>query len=537
MIIAYRELRLLELEVLKRRLKSANQMSLDLKSYIKVKPEQFYGIEIDDFPARIAQTAMWLMDHQMNELVGQKFGVNIPDLPLVKGAHIYTGNALEKNWEEVVSKNELAYILGNPPFVGSKMMSVDQRHDLELAFGKVKGIGVLDYVTAWYAKAAAYISGSKIRCAFVSTNSITQGEQVGILWGELLKRGIKIHFAHKTFRWSNEARGKAAVYCVIIGFGDFNIEKKKLYEYESVKGEAHEISVKNINPYLVPGDDVVIGSRQKPLNKVPEMSFGSMPNDGGNLILNEEERDDLIRQESLVKKFIRPLIGAQGFLNGGKRYCLWLAGSDPKELKSMPEVMRRIQAVRDFRLKSKRPATIKLADKPALFGENHQPSSNYVLIPRVSSENRKYIPMGFFGKESIVGDTCMSIPNATLYHFGVLESEMHMTWVGYVCGRLKSDYRYSKDIVYNNFPWPESPSSEKIKAVEKSAQDVLDVRAKYLNNSLADLYDSLTMPADLVKAHKNLDKAVDLAYGKRALGSSAERMNFLFELYGKYVNK
>ena len=352
-----------------------------------------------------------------------------------------------------------------------------------------------------------------------------------------MKRGIKIHFAHKTFRWSNEARGKAAVYCVIIGFGDFNIEKKKLYEYESVKGEAHEISVKNINPYLVPGDDVVIGSRQKPLNKVPEMSFGSMPNDGGNLILNEEERDDLIRQESLVKKFIRPLIGAQGFLNGGKRYCLWLAGSDPKELKSMPEVMRRIQAVRDFRLKSKRPATIKLADKPALFGENHQPSSNYVLIPRVSSENRKYIPMGFFGKESIVGDTCMSIPNATLYHFGVLESEMHMTWVGYVCGRLKSDYRYSKDIVYNNFPWPESPSSEKIKAVEKSAQDVLDVRAKYLNNSLADLYDSLTMPADLVKAHKNLDKAVDLAYGKRALGSSAERMNFLFELYGKYVNK
>lgn len=538
LIIAFRELRILELDLLRQRFGSTLMLPFDVKGLIRVRPEQFFGIEIDDFPARITQTAMWLMDHQMNELASKTFGKNIPDLPLTKGANVFIGNALQKDWEEIVPKNELSYILGNPPFIGSKMMSVEQRQDLESAFGKVKGVGVLDYVSAWYVKAAQYIQNTRIKCAFVSTNSIVQGEQVGILWGELLQNyGIKIHFAHKTFKWSNEARGKAGVYCVIVGFANFDTDKKYLYEYEDVKSEAHELIVKNINPYLIPADDLIINSRQNPVCDAPKMSFGNMPLDGGNLLLSEDDKNNLVSQNSLTEKYIRPLISAKEFLNNGKRFCLWLVDAKPEDLRNMPEVLKRIEKVREFRLASKRPSTIKNANTPTLFGEIRNFGDNFVVVPRVSSENRKYIPMGFFDKESIVSDTCMSIPNATLYHFGILESEMHMTWVRHVCGRLKSDFRYSKDIIYNNFSWPENPTEEKIKVVEKCAQEVLDVRAKYPTSSLADLYDPLTMPSDLVKAHQNLDKAVDSVYGKKSFNSSAERMNFLFELYEKYKNK
>ena len=539
LVIAYRELRLLELEMLKRRFGEQTQLGLyDLKQYIHMRPEQFFGIEIEEFPAEIAKTAMWLMDHQMNELVGQTFGKNVPDLPLTKGATIFVGNALRKDWEEIVSKNELSYILGNPPFVGSKMMSIEQRNDILAVFDNAKGVGVLDYVSGWYIKAAKYIQGTRIKCAFVSTNSITQGEQVGILWSLLLKKfGIKIHFAHKTFKWSNEARGKAAVFCVIIGFADLDADEKFLFEYENVSGEPHEIKVKNINPYLVSADDVIVESRQNPICHVPKMSFGNMPLDGGNLLLSDDEKNNILQSNPESEKFIKPLISAKEFLNKGKRWCLWLVDANPEELKAMPEVMDRIEKVRQFRLLSKRPATIKNATMPMLFGEIRDFGDSFVVVPRVSSENRKYIPMGFFGKESVVSDTCMAIPNATLYHFGILESEMHMSWVRHVCGRLKSDYRYSKDIVYNNFPWPENPNEEKVKAIESAAQEVLDVRAKYTDSSLADLYDPLTMPADLVKAHQNLDRAVDAAYGKRTFNSSAERMEFLFGLYEGYINK
>jgi len=538
LVIAYRELRLLELEMLKRRFGEQTQLGLyDLKQYIHMRPEQFFGIEIEEFPAEIAKTAMWLMDHQMNELVGQTFGKNIPDLPLTKGATIFVGNALRKDWEEIVPKNELSYILGNPPFVGSKMMSKEQRKDIISVFDNVKGAGVLDYVSGWYAKAAKYIQNTRIKCAFVSTNSITQGEQVGILWGELLKNyGIKIHFAHKTFKWSNEAKGKAAVYCVIVGFANFDADKKYIYEYENIKGEPHEIKVKNINPYLVPADDIFIDKIKTPICKIPKINFGSMPNDDSNLLFDDDQKKDFILREPLAEKFIKPLVSAKEFLNNQNRWCLWLVDAKPEELKQMPEVLKRIQLIKDFRLKSTRLATVELANKSSQFGENRQPDSDYIVIPSTTSENRAYIPMAFLTKDYIANNSCHIIPNATLYHFGILESEMHMTWVGHVCGRLKSDFRYSKDIVYNNFPWPEDPSEEKIKAVKKAAQEVLDTRAKYPTSSLADLYDPLTMPADLVKAHQNLDRAVDSAYGRRTFATSAERMEFLFGLYKKYNN-
>lgn len=536
LIIAYRELRLLELELLKR-IFGQDVLGFGVAGYIKIKPESFYGIEIEEFPARIAQTAMWLMDHQMNELAGQTFGKNIVDLPLGKGATIYAGNALQISWEEIVSKDELSYILGNPPFIGSKMMSVEQRHDILSVFGKVHSIGVLDYVSGWYVKSAQYIQDTKIQCAFVSTNSITQGEQVGILWNELLnKYGIKIKFAHKTFKWNNEARGKAAVYCVIIGFANFDVDKKYLYEYENVKGEPHEIVVKNINPYLVAANDIIIQSRQSPICNVPKMSFGNMPLDGGNLILSEEEKTEILRDHPEAEKFIKPLISAKEFLNHGSRWCLWLVNAKPEEIKNVPFVLARIEKVRAFRLASKAASTQKFAATPSLFRDINNPAS-FIAIPRTTSENRKYVPMGFFGKESIVSDTMQSIPNATLYHFGVLESEMHMAWMRHVCGRLENRFRYSKDIVYNNFPWPENPSAEKIDVIEKCAQNVLDTRAKYPQSSLADLYDPLTMPADLVKAHRDLDKAVDTAYGKRSFSTSADRMNFLFALYGRYITE
>jgi len=537
LVIAYRELRLLELEMLKHRFGEHSQLGLyDLKQYIHMRPEQFYGIEIEEFPARIAETAMWLMDHQMNELAAKTFGKNIPDLPLGKGATIFIGNALQKDWEEIVPKQELSYIFGNPPFVGSKMMSKEQREDIISVFDNAKGVGVLDYVSGWYVKAAKYIQGTRIKCAFVSTNSITQGEQVGILWNELLKKyGITIHFAHKTFKWSNEARGKAAVYCVIIGFANFDAENKLLFEYENIKGEAHEIKVKNINPYLVPADDIFIQKRSNSISGAPKIEYGNMPIDDGNFLLSDDKKNKLVDGDLVLERFIRPFLGAKEFLHRGKKWCIWLDEAMPDEVLGTPYLYQILQNVKEFRLSSKRKETRELAVYPARFGFVSQPKSDYILIPRVSSENRKYIPMGFFSKDYIVGDTCLSIPDATLYHFGILESEMHMTWVRHICGRLKSDFRYSNSIVYNNFPWPENLSEEKMKAVEQAAQEVLDVRAKYPNSSLADLYDPLTMPADLVKAHQNLDRAVDAAYGKHVFNSSAERMEFLFELYKKYT--
>jgi hypothetical protein len=405
---------------------------------------------------------------------------------------------------------------------------------MQIVFGAINGTGVLDYVCCWYLRAAQYIRGTKIAVGFVSTNSITQGEQPGVLWPRLFGLlGIKIHFAHRTFAWESEARGKAHVHVVIIGFGAFDTQDKRIYEYE---GDGKTVLVshpKNISPYLVEGNDRALQTRGNPVSDVAEMRFGSMPNDGGNLLLTDEERNQLLNEAPEASPLIRPILSADEYLNGRNRWCLWLEGISPQTIRAIPEVYRRVKEVRTYREASKRETTVKLGSQPALFGENRQPTTKYVLVPRVSSESRKYIPMSFFTPRYIVSDTCLCLPKATLYHFGVLSSVMHMVWVRQVCGRLKSDYRYSVNLVYNNYPWPEMPAAKQRAAVETAAQNVLDARKEFPNATLADLYDPVAMPATLVKAHAALDRAVDLCYRPQPFDSDRQRVEFLFALYEK----
>lgn len=534
LIITYRELRLLEIEIL-RAMNRSGQGFLNVSDIIWLDVDMVYGIEYEEFPARIAEVAMWLIDHQMNMLISEEFGQYFARLPLKKSANIAVGNALQLDWESVVAKDQLAFILGNPPFIGQQLLSVNQREDMEKIFFGVNGAGVLDYVAGWYLKAAQYVQNTKIKVAFVSTNSIVQGEQVGILWTELFSRyKVKIHFAHQTFNWKNEARGNAAVHVVIIGFANFDINEKYIYEYENIKAEPHEIKVKNISPYLVEGREIVVIGRTNPINNVPKMSRGNSPYDNGHLIFTDSEAEEFLKAEPGAQKFIKELISAREFLNNQKRWCLWLLEADPNELKNLKLVHERIKRVYNFRINSKGAETRKYASTPALFRDKNNPDS-FIVIPRVSSENRRYIPMGFFTKEYIPSDTCMILPNGKLYHFGVLNSKMHIAWVKYTCGRLKSDYRYSKDIVYNNYSWPENPNEKQFRAVEEAAQSVLDARAQFPDSSLANLYDPLTMPSVLVKAHQDLDKAVDLCYRPQPFVSEAKRMEFLFELYEKYT--
>ena len=535
LVITYRELRLLELAVLER-LYGNDRVVVELADVALLDVDMMAGIEYEEFPARIAEVAMWLMDHQMNLKMSMEFGQYFARLPLIKSAKIVHGNALRTDWEEVVAKNELSYILGNPPFYGKQYQSKQQKEDLEIVLNKIAGAGVLDYVTAWYIKAARYIQNTKIKVGFVSTNSISQGEQVGILWNELFnKYKIKIHFAHQTFNWKNEAKSNAAVHVVIIGFASFDVQAKLLFEYESIKHEPHLNKVKNINPYLFESNDIVILKREKPICNVEEIVFGSMPNDGGYLLFSEEEKNIFILSEPNSISLFRPILGAEEFIQNKKRWCLWLKNIEPSILRNLPAVQKRIDLVKENRLKSTREATKKLADYPSLFGEIRQPEKRYLAIPEVSSERRKYIPIGFLEPIIIASNRLKLIPNATVFHFGVLTSIMHMAWVKYTCGRLKSDFTYSNKIVYNNYPWPENPSEKQIKAIETAAQNVLDARLQFPNSSLADLYDPLTMPPVLVKAHNDLDKAVDLAYRPQAFTSEANRMVFLFELYEKYT--
>jgi hypothetical protein len=540
LVVAYRELRGFELEILKRlhpgaqQVEGAGQSTLgfDIRHLSKLSIERMYGIEIGSFPAEIARLSLWLADHLADKELGDYFGVPFVKLPLKEQPHIVENNALAIDWNEVVPKEKLSYILGNPPFIGSRIMSDDQKKDMLLVFGQIRELGFLDYVTAWYKKAADYIQGTQISVGFVSTNSIAQGEQVGILWEELHALNIHISFAHRTFKWSNEAPGKAAVYCVIIGFAVSPADHPRLFDYEDVRGEPHEVPAKEINPYLVSAPEgAIVRNRQKPISPVPEMSFGNMPRDGGALILSEEERTALLVNEPDAAKFIRPYIGAQEFLHSEKRYCLWLFDVEPDQLRELPNVMQRVNNVRNFRLASVAASTRKMAETPTLFAQRTQPTSDYVLIPRVSSENRKYVPMGFFTREDIIADSCMALSGATPYHFGVLESEMHMAWTRAVCGRLESRYRYSKDIVYNNFPWPEHLSVQKKEAVETAAQKILVARAAHPGSSPADLYDLLSMPKDLLDAHRELDQVVDAAYGVKSFKTEAERVSFLFEQY------
>ncbi|MDB9535764.1 class I SAM-dependent DNA methyltransferase [Dolichospermum planctonicum CS-1226] len=531
LIITYRELRDLEIKILQALNKNGQQF-INIQDIIKVNVDQFAGIEYDEFAVRVAEVAMWLIDHQMNIQVSHEFGQYFFRVPLTKSAKIVHGNSLRIDWETVVDKEKLSFILGNPPFVGAMIMNAQQRNDIVHVFHGEKGIGVLDYVCAWYIKAAKIIENSQIKVGFVSTNSISQGEQVAILWNILFnKYKIKIHFAHRTFKWSNEAKGNAAVHCVIIGFANFDIAEKYISDYEDIQGEPLTIKAKNINPYLVDGSDTIITNKSFPISNIPLMRFGSMPRDGGNLIFTETEKEEFIKIEPQAEKWIRPYTGAQEFINGYSRYCLWLVDISPKELKALPEVLKRVNKVKQFRLESKAVSTQKFVNTPTLFCQIAQPETDYLLVPRVSSERRKYIPIGFICKHIIGNDAVLLIPNATLYLFGILTSEMHITWVKYVCGRLKSDYRYSKDIVYNNYPFPENVNEKQKQKVETAAQAVLDTRAKYPDSSLADLYDPLTMPPDLVKAHQILDKAVDLCYRPQPFVSELNRIEFLFSQY------
>lgn len=554
LVIAYRELRKLELEIL-RAVRQTGQQHLNIFQLVQVDVDQFFGIEIEEFPAQIAQVALWLTDHQMNMQVSEEFGQYFRRLPLIHSAKIVCGNALRMDWNDVVSVEQVDYILGNPPFVGSYLQTADQKKDMSNVFIDVKSSGGLDYVSAWYLKAVRFIRGDDktagiidglfgktegpsdcVKIAFVSTSSITQGEQVGVLWGKLLRLGVKIHFAHQTFSWSNEARGNAAVHCVIIGFALHDTNRKTLFEYDAPDGEPHSRIVENINPYLVNAPDFLISTRSLPLSAPKRMSWGNKPVDGGNLLLSDEEKKSLEIQDPRLKPFIRPLIAAKEFLHNGKRWCLWLVEAEPLALNSIRIIRDRIERVRAVRLASVDEGARKLADFPSLFRDTNTPL-RFILIPAHSSENREYIPMGFFSNGEIAHNSCQIIPNGELYDFGILESAMHMTWVRYVCGRLESRYRYSKDIVYNNFPWPDKPTEKQVAAVEQAAQAVLDARAAHPESSLADLYDPVAMPPDLRRAHQALDKAVDAAYGKKSFFTSdAERVAFLFDLYHHYTS-
>ena len=475
---------------------------------IKVSIHQFYGIEINDFAVTVATTALWISEAQMMAETEKIVTFEDNFLPLKSYSNIHEGNALRTDWETVVPKSHLNYIIGNPPFVGYAYQSKDQKDDLLKACQECGSN--IDYVAGWYYKTARMIKGTEVRAALVSTNSITQGEQVAAIWKPLIEQyGLEIDFAHRTFRWDSEASLKAHVHCVIIGFSNIysNRPKNKLI-FDNGKFN----SAKNINPYLIDAPNVFIENRKKPLSNVPEMIKGSSPVDGGNLIIEAEDYDAFIEQEPLSNKYIHRFVGAREFLHNLPRYCLWLRGVSPKEINSMPLVRRRIAKTREFRLSSSKAATRKFADMPTRFMEMRQPESDYIIVPRVSSETRRYIPMGYMEKNVICSDSNILIPEITLYHFGVLESNVHMAWMRVVCGRLKSDYRYSNTIVYNNFPWP-TPTEEQKAKIEQTAQAILDARALYPDSSLADLYDELTMPVELRKAHQENDRAVMAAYG------------------------
>ena len=534
LVVAYRELRLLELDVL--RVSRKGMKTFDVHSMIALDVNQFYGIEIEEFPAQIAQVALWLVDHQMNLLVSQEFGLYFARIPLTSSASIVHGNALQMDWREVIAPENLTCIMGNPPFIGKNFQNSEQKQDIKRIYGESKYGASLDYVTAWYKKSLRYIAdNSEIKCAFVSTNSITQGEQVYMLWPDLLADGIHIHFAHRTFQWTNEARGKAAVHCVIIGFGLQEAKTKRLFEYEDIKGESHEIKAQNINPYLVDAANVIITAARNALCDCPQMINGSKPADGGNLLLNESEKNELIKLQPEAAEWIKSFSMGNEFINGIPRFCLWLKDCPPDKLKKMPYVIKRVEAVREMRSKSADKNTQKFAAKPMVFMADRQSESAYLAMPVVSSERRTYIPIGYLPLDHIAGNKLNTVPNANLFHFGVVTSRMHMAWMKVVSGRLESRYSYAAGIVYNNFPWPKDPSEKQTADIGGKAQAVLDARAQFPDSTLADLYDPLSMPPALQKAHQALDKAVDRAYRKTPFNNEADRVAFLFDLYQQYT--
>ena len=495
-------------------------------STARVSIRQFHGIEINDFAVSVAKTALWIADAQMWLEARQFSDQTVADfLPLQSQDGIREGNALRLDWLEGIPNRHVDYIIGNPPFVGARFMSKEQKNDLMAVFAGCKNAGDLDFVSAWYKRAVEYMQGTSTRAALVSTNSITQGQQVALLWRPLAEMGCHIDFAHRTFKWANEARNTAAVHCVIVGFSCGEEAPHKMLVDE--QGETR--SVAHINGYLVDAPDVFIDNRTQPLCDVPEMGMGNQPIDGGHYLFTDEEKAEFLAVEPTAAPYFHPWLGAEEFINGKRRHCLWLGDCSPAELRRMPECLKRVEAVREYRAASKRTSTMKLADKPTHFQTENMPKGTYIAIPEVSSERRPIIPIGFMGPEVLCSNKLRLIPGATLYHFGVLTSSMHMAWTNAVCGRLKSDYQYSNKVVYNTFPWP-MPTEEQKAQIEACAQAVLDARALYPDCSLADLYDPLTMPAELRKAHRELDAAVEKAYGRR-FENDAERVAHLFELY------
>ena len=524
LIITYRELRRLELAILKMKVETAQQ-HLDLGLLLKVRVNQFFGIEREEFPAQIAQVGMWLMDHQMNMEAAETFGSYYIRLPLKQSAVIEHKNSLKMDWLDVVPGKELSYILGNPPFVGARIMTRDQKEEVRNLFRDSRLASELDYVTCWFKKADEIMQKfPRVKTAFVATNSITQGVQPGLLWKPILENGSNINFAYKTFKWRNNARGNAAVHCVIIGFNRQKNTNKFIFENDE------KIKAKNINGYLVDAKNIYVESRKKPISEVPEIGIGNKPIDGGNYLFVAKEMEEFIAKEPKSKKYFHRFMGAEEFLNNKERFCLWLGNCSPTELKKMPECLKLIKNVREYRLKSVSKPTQKLADKPTRFHVENMPDTNYLVIPEVSSERRFYLPIGFEGPETICSNLLFLMPNATLYHFGVLSSSVHNAWIRAVAGRLEMRYRYSKDIVYNNFPWPER-DEKKEQRIKRLARDILDTRAKFAGSSLADLYGPLTMPPALLKAHQKLDKEVLKLYGISPAASEEEIVMKLFERY------
>jgi len=528
----YISLRRLENEVLA--LLQRDQITMGFNfNPIQVSIGQFYGIEINDFAVTVAKTALWIAESQMMKETEDVVHMSLDFLPLKSYANIVEGNALQLDWESVVPKHELDYIMGNPPFVGARLMEKEQKDDLSVVFSGLKNAGNLDYVSGWYKKAAALMKGSSIRAALVSTNSITQGEQVPILWKSLIDDGVHIDFAHRTFRWDSEAKIKAHVHCVIIGFSIAPFTKnKQLFTSERVT------FVDNISPYLVDGPTVLIDSRKRTLCDVPNVVFGSMPNDGGHLSdYSTEEKNAIVAEHPDAADMFKRFLGATEFLHNKERWCLWLKGVSPAQLRKVPKVLEAVSAVKEMRESSNREATKKLAQMPTLFGEIRQPETEYIIIPRHSSQNRRYIPIGFVSPEIICGDANLLMPNASLFHFGVMLSNVHNAWMRTVCGRIKSDYRYSVNVVYNNFPWPTPTDAQKAK-IEQTAQAILDARALYPDASLADLYDEVAMPPELRKAHQQNDRAVWEAYGKIwDIKSETSCVAELMKMYQKLTEK
>ena len=498
-------------------------------SPIKVKIGQFYGIEINDFAVAVARTALWIAESQTMKETEHIVGRPIDYFPLKENPNIVEGNALRIDWNDVIPASELDYLYGNPPFVGKSYQTKDQKEDMAAVFAEVKNYGNLDYVTSWYKKSVDYASTHDIEIAFVSTNSICQGIAVPPLWRYIFSCGFVINFAHQTFKWNSEANDKAAVHCVIVCISQKPRMIRRLYN------EQRTIEAPNISPYLIPAESLIIDDVHDPICDVPKTSVGSFPTDGGNLVIHSDEYNDFIKSEPLAAAYVKPYIGPDEFINGKTRYCLWLKDCSPAQLRKMPNVLSRIEKVRQYRLASSKKQTQKRADTSHLFAEIRQPESDYLLFPRTSSERRRYLPIGFMSRDVIAGDTII-VPDAKIYHFGILESNVHMAWMKILCGRLKSDYRYSGTLIYNNFPWPTLSDSQKEK-IGKTAQAILDARNIYPDCSLADLYDETTMPVELRKAHQANDRAVMEAYGFDPLMEESQIVAELFKMYQMLTDK